>query len=35
VIGALLAIPSAAAIQIALREWMEYRREVVPLTRGG
>ena len=35
VIGALLAIPTAAAIQIALREWMEYRREVVPLTRGG
>ena len=35
VIGALLAIPTAAAIQIALREWMEYRREVAPLTRGG
>jgi predicted PurR-regulated permease PerM len=27
VIGALLAIPTAAAIQIALRECMEYRRE--------
>jgi predicted PurR-regulated permease PerM len=27
VIGALLAIPSAAAIQIAVREWLEYRRE--------
>jgi predicted PurR-regulated permease PerM len=26
VIGALLAIPSAAAIQIALREYMDYRR---------
>jgi predicted PurR-regulated permease PerM len=35
VIGALLAIPIAAAIQIALREWMEYRREYAPLTRGG
>lgn len=35
VMGALLAIPTAAAIQIALREWMEYRREVAPLTRGG
>jgi predicted PurR-regulated permease PerM len=35
VIGALLAIPSAAAIQIAAREWMEYRREYAPLTRGG
>ena len=35
VIGALLAIPTAAAIQIALREWMEYRREAAPLTRGG
>jgi predicted PurR-regulated permease PerM len=35
VIGALLAIPTAAAIQIALREWMEYRREYAPLTRGG
>jgi predicted PurR-regulated permease PerM len=28
VIGALLAIPSAAAIQIAVREWMTYRRDV-------
>jgi predicted PurR-regulated permease PerM len=27
VIGALLAIPSAAAIQISVREWLEYRRE--------
>jgi predicted PurR-regulated permease PerM len=35
VIGALLAIPTAAAIQIAVREWMEYRREYAPLTRGG
>jgi predicted PurR-regulated permease PerM len=35
VIGALLAIPTAAAIQIAVREWMEYRREYAPVTRGG
>jgi predicted PurR-regulated permease PerM len=28
VMGALLAIPSAAAIQIAVREWMTFRREV-------
>jgi predicted PurR-regulated permease PerM len=35
VIGALLAIPIAASIQIALREWMEYRREYGPLTRSG
>jgi predicted PurR-regulated permease PerM len=27
IIGALLAIPAAAIIQIALREWVEYRRE--------
>ena len=27
VIGALLSIPTAAAIQIAVREWLEYRRE--------
>jgi predicted PurR-regulated permease PerM len=27
VIGALLAIPIAASIQIAVREWLEYRRE--------
>lgn len=27
VIGALLAIPTAASIQIAVREWVEYRRE--------
>jgi predicted PurR-regulated permease PerM len=26
VIGALLAIPSAAAIQIAVREYLDYRR---------
>jgi predicted PurR-regulated permease PerM len=30
VIGALLAIPSAAAIQIAVREYWEYRREYGP-----
>jgi predicted PurR-regulated permease PerM len=35
VIGALLAIPTAAAIQIAVREWLEYRGEYAPLTRGG
>jgi predicted PurR-regulated permease PerM len=29
IIGALLAIPAAASIQIAIREWMLYRREVV------
>jgi predicted PurR-regulated permease PerM len=28
VLGALLAIPTAASIQIAVREWMAYRREV-------
>lgn len=28
IIGALLAIPAAAAIQIAVREWMAYRREI-------
>jgi len=27
--GALLAIPAAASIQIAIREWLAYRREVV------
>ncbi len=27
VIGALFSIPTAAAIQIAVREWLEYRRE--------
>ena len=27
VVGALLAIPTAAAIQIAIREYLEYRRE--------
>jgi predicted PurR-regulated permease PerM len=29
IIGALLAIPAAASIQIAIREWMVYRREVM------
>ena len=29
IIGALLAIPAAASIQIAIREWMAYRREVL------
>jgi predicted PurR-regulated permease PerM len=29
IIGALLAIPAAASIQIAIREWMLYRREVM------
>ena len=29
IVGALLAIPAAASIQIAIREWMAYRREVV------
>jgi predicted PurR-regulated permease PerM len=29
IMGALLAIPTAASIQIAIREWMAYRREVV------
>jgi len=29
IIGALLAIPAAASIQIAIREWMAFRREVV------
>ena len=28
IIGALLAIPAAASIQIAIREWISYRREV-------
>ena len=27
IVGALLAIPAAASIQIAVREWREYRRE--------
>jgi predicted PurR-regulated permease PerM len=26
VIGALLSIPTAASIQIAVREWLDYRR---------
>jgi predicted PurR-regulated permease PerM len=30
VFGALLAIPTASSIQIAVREWMAYRREVAP-----
>ena len=29
IIGALLAIPTAASIQIAVREWMAYRREIL------
>jgi predicted PurR-regulated permease PerM len=29
IIGALLAIPAAASIQIAIREWMAYRREIL------
>ncbi|MGH2989765.1 MAG: AI-2E family transporter, partial [Solirubrobacterales bacterium] len=29
ILGALLAIPAAASLQIAIREWMLYRREVV------
>lgn len=29
IIGALLAIPTAASIQIAIREWMAYRREIL------
>jgi predicted PurR-regulated permease PerM len=32
VIGALLAIPTAAAIQIATREYLDYRREYGPVT---
>jgi predicted PurR-regulated permease PerM len=35
VIGALLAIPTAAGIQIAVREFLEYRRESAALTRSG
>jgi predicted PurR-regulated permease PerM len=34
VVGALLAIPSAAAIQIAIREYMDYRRAYAPGTPG-
>jgi predicted PurR-regulated permease PerM len=30
VIGALLAIPTAPSIQIAIHEWREYRRELMP-----
>ncbi|MDX6635233.1 MAG: hypothetical protein QOF06_1436 [Solirubrobacterales bacterium] len=33
VVGALLAIPSAAAIQIAIREYLDYRRQYGPGTR--
>jgi predicted PurR-regulated permease PerM len=32
IIGALLAIPTAASVQIAIREWMLYRREVMGIT---
>ena len=36
IVGALLAIPTAAAIQIAVREYMEYRRETTgAITPGG
>jgi predicted PurR-regulated permease PerM len=35
VVGALLAIPSAAAIQIAIREYLDYRREYGPGTAAG
>jgi predicted PurR-regulated permease PerM len=35
VIGALLAIPGAASIQIAIREWMEYRHETAGQTTSG
>ena len=30
IIGALLAIPTAASIQIAIHEWREFRRELLP-----
>jgi predicted PurR-regulated permease PerM len=30
VIGAILAIPVAASIQITIKEWREYRRELLP-----
>ena len=30
IIGAILAIPTAASIQIAIHEWREYRRELLP-----
>jgi predicted PurR-regulated permease PerM len=29
ILGALLAIPCAAAIQIGVREWLAYRRETI------
>ena len=29
ILGAVLAIPAAASIQIAIREWMAYRREIL------
>ena len=35
VIGAILAIPAAASIQIALAEWREYRREYPPEPEAG
>ncbi|HYN51718.1 MAG TPA: AI-2E family transporter [Thermoleophilaceae bacterium] len=35
VIGALLSIPTAAAIQIAVREWLEFRRESRRLAEAG
>jgi predicted PurR-regulated permease PerM len=35
IIGALLSIPTAAAIQIAVREWIEYRRESKRLAEAG
>ena len=35
VIGALLSIPTAAAIQIAVREWLEYRRATKHLAKAG
>jgi predicted PurR-regulated permease PerM len=35
VVGAILAIPAAASLQIAVREWLEYRRESAVLEEGG
>ena len=32
IVGALLAIPTAASIQIAIREWRDYRRQGMPDT---
>ena len=34
VLGALVAIPIAASVQIVIREWWEYRRESRPATHG-